>query len=88
VSENNESRISFTKNLIVSRSGRGYVTAHVRGTKITVEKWMEEDLRCRIRSMTSEEYKATGDKQWREAMKLVEEQAIEEAKQLFRKSNG
>ena len=85
MSENNESRISFTKNLIVSQSGRGYVSARVRGTGIVVEKWMEENLRCKIRAMTSAEYEATGDAQWRAAMKLVEKEAVEEAKKRFRK---
>ena len=87
MSKNNERRISFTKSLIVSVSGRGYVTARVRGTNVVVTKCMEEKLRCKIRSMSTAEYKATGDAQWQEAMKLVEKEAIEEAKQQFRKLN-
>jgi hypothetical protein len=87
MSDNNERRLSFSKNLIVTPSGRGYVTAHVRGTSITVTKCMDEALKSRIGSMPPAEYKATGDAQWRAAMKKLEELAIDEAKEEFRKIN-
>ena len=67
-------RIQFSKNL------RGYVVVTVRGTDISLEKSLDYEFKQKIEKMSYEEHLQP----WKDAMKKLEEEAIAEAKSIFK----
>jgi hypothetical protein len=78
-----KNRLSFTKQLDVKMSGRGYVTARVRGTDIDETVDMSSIRKDQINAIYAADGALAGDTAWREEMKKVEARAIEQARQRF-----
>ena len=82
-------RIQFAKNLRVSISGRGYVTAKVGGTKVSVECCMDYKLKSELEDILcgaggNSQRVRNANKRWEEEMKRLEVEAVAEAKREFK----
>jgi len=84
MSDNNQSRISFTKNMLINWSARGYVDVVVRGTGIQVSRSLSCDRKAEIEKMYQQEPAEVCDAVWQKEMHRLEDEAVAEAKRLFK----
>lgn len=80
--------MTFSKNLSIERSSRGYVRVSVFGTNIDITIKMDDDVK--ELSAASENYARTlePDSIWATEMKRIEAEALAQARDLYKKHRG
>jgi hypothetical protein len=79
-----EVKVTFARNIVVSRSGRGYVDVSVRHTDVAVHKSLPDDVKASLTANYGTMSAADADRAWREAMDVLEGEAVDEARRLWK----